>query len=71
MIGQGGHAEWRLPPWDGSLRLASGHAAATVLAPISGSATVNGLPLRHPVALNDGDVIACGQYRIRYENLLQ
>ena len=71
VIGRGAHAGWRLSPWDGSVALRPGHAATTVLAPVSGSAAVNGAPLRHPIALKDGDVIACGPYRIRYENLLQ
>lgn len=71
VIGRGAHAGWRLNPWEGSLALRPGHAATTVLAPVSGSAAVNDAPLRHPIALKDGDVIACGPYRIRYENLLQ
>jgi hypothetical protein len=70
-IGRGVHSEWRLSPWEGSVALTPGHAATTVLAPVSGSAALNGVPLRHPVALKDGDIITCGPYRIRYENLLQ
>ena len=60
---------WRLPGWEGQARLeASG--GAVLLQSVQGVAQVNGQPMRKQVRLNDGDLITCGDYQLRYENLL-
>jgi hypothetical protein len=69
-LGRRGRGDWRLPDWTGALRLTAGPRGRVRIAVIAGEATVQDQPLRRPMLLEDGAVIGCGTYRIRYENLL-
>lgn len=61
---------WRLPGWDGQAEICAEGDGRIRLHLRRGVATVNGEPIRAPRELADGDIIVCGPYRIRYENLL-
>jgi hypothetical protein len=70
IVGRGGQGVWALPGWAGAVRLTAVSRRTVSISPLAGEATVDGLPLRQPTDLADGAVIGCGEYRIRYENLL-
>jgi len=61
---------WRLPGWDGQAYLEVGGSGTVLLRIVQGTAQINGEPVRKQVRLSDGDTITCGDYRLRYENLL-
>ena len=61
---------WRLPGWDGQAQLRAKGNGTTRFDLLRGTATVNNETVVRSVTLQDGDVITCGDYRIRYENLL-
>ncbi len=69
-LGRRGQQEWRLPGWQGTVRLTASRHGGITISPVAGEAQVDGQPLRHTQPLADGMVIGCGEYRIRYENLL-
>ena len=70
-LGQGAtDAEWRLEGWSGTMRLAAAGQATVTVESEEEELTVNGNPIFFPTVLGDGDIIAAGQYQIRYENLL-
>ena len=70
-LGQGAtDAEWRLEGWSGTMRLAAAGQATVTVESEEEELTVNGNPIFCPTVLGDGDIIAAGQYQIRYENLL-
>lgn len=70
VLGRGGEAGWQLPGWPGALCLRATGRRTTAIIPLNGEATLNGQPLRREAPLTDGAIIGCGEYRIRYENLL-
>jgi hypothetical protein len=70
-LGRRGAQEWRLPGWAGTVRLSAGRSGGVVITPVAGEVSVDGQPARPGQALADGAVLGCGEYRIRYENLLQ
>ncbi len=70
-LGKRGRGEWRLPGWEGTLELWATSLRTVTVNVVEGEATLNGQPLRRPLPLADGAVIGCGEYRIRYENLLE
>jgi hypothetical protein len=70
ILGAGGSGEWQLAGWPGSVRLEPGPDGRVVVVPISGETLVNDQPVARTTPIADGDVIVCGPYRIRYENLL-
>lgn len=70
VLGRGGHGPWGLPGWPGALRLTAVSRRTVSISPLAGEATVDGQPVQRPTDLQDGAVIGCGEYRIRYENLL-
>ncbi len=59
---------WRLPGWDGEIALEA-LGRETRLRVIRGSVQVNSLPVRQSIRLQDRDLITCGEYQVRYENL--
>jgi hypothetical protein len=69
-LGRRGQAEWRLAGWPGSLKLEADARGGVRATAVEGEASLNGEPLAHGRPLTDGDTITCGEYRIRYENLL-
>ncbi len=69
-LGQRGEREWRLAGWPGTVQLTASGRGSVSISPVAGEATLNGQALHHPTALEDGAVIGCGAYQIRYENLL-
>ena len=75
-LGSRGRDEWKLNGWPANVKLALDSKQRTTLYPgreVESPAllvTVNGAILRYPRVLADGDLIACGDYAIRYENLL-
>ncbi len=71
VLGRGGKGRWRLSGWAGSVRLSADRLGNVELVPVTGEVTVDDRPVRGPQPLADGAVIRCGEYRIRYENLLQ
>lgn len=60
---------WRLPGWEGRLHLEA-RGNATYLRTEEGLVRLNDQPVVQPVHLKDGDLITCGDYQLRYENLL-
>lgn len=60
---------WRLSGWDGEIALEV-HGRETRLRVIRGSVKVNNLPVRQSIRLQDRDLITCGDYQVRYENLM-
>jgi hypothetical protein len=76
-LGRKGKGDWRLAGWDGSAAIETDRQGVIWLRPLVSRAaadaqlTLNGNPLYQPATLQDGDTIACGDYVIRYENLLQ
>jgi len=60
---------WRLPGWNGEARLEAGRSGV-LLRVTQGTLQVNSQPVRQEVRLKDGDLITCGDYQLRYENLL-
>jgi len=70
ILGQRGQGAWTLPGWPGAVRLTATSRRTVRISPLTGEATVDGQPLRLSADLTDGTVIGCGEYRIRYENLL-
>jgi Mg-chelatase subunit ChlD len=70
VLGVGDAGEWQLAGWQGTVRLESAARGEATLIPVLGEVRLNDQPLVHATLLADGDVIACGAYRIRYENLL-
>jgi hypothetical protein len=70
-LGRRGQGEWRLAGWPGTLRLTAGPHGAVHVTLVEGQATLNGQPLTRATPLSDGDVLGCGEYRMRYENLLE
>lgn len=69
-LGQHGEREWRLAGWRGTVQLTASGRRSVHIRPVAGEALLNGQALQRPTALEDGAVIGCGEYRIRYENLL-
>lgn len=70
ILGRRGQGAWALPGWPGAVRLTAVSRRTVSINPLAGEATLDGQPLRRPTDLQDGAVIGCGEYRIRYENLL-
>ncbi len=70
ILGDRGEQAWQLAGWPGAVRLTATSRRAVTISPLAGAATLDGQPLRQATALADGAVIGCGEYRIRYENLL-
>lgn len=70
ILGRRGEQTWRLEGWSGAVRLTAESCRSVTISPLDGEATLDGQPLRHATPLADGAVIGCGEYRIRYENLL-
>ncbi len=70
-LGRRAQGAWQLPGWDGTLRLWAVNRRTVHISLLAGEATLNGQPIRQPTPLTDGAVIGCGEYRIRYENLLE
>jgi Mg-chelatase subunit ChlD len=70
LVGKHGTGRWRLPDWPATVRLSASDRRTVTIGNVEGEVSVNGQPLRHPKTLEDGAVIACGEYRLRYENLL-
>jgi hypothetical protein len=70
ILGRRGEQAWRLDGWDGAVRLTAESSRSVTISPMAGAATLNGQPLRQVTPLEDGAVIGCGEYQIRYENLL-
>jgi len=71
MLGQGRKADVSLPGWQGLARLEAGEdegAAVVHLIRLEGELTVNGLPVEEHV-LRDGDLIAAGDYRFRFQHV--
>lgn len=60
---------WRLPGWEGRLQLEA-RGNTTYLRAEEGAVRINDQPVVQPVPLKDGDLITCGNYQLRYENLL-
>jgi hypothetical protein len=59
---------WTLNRWGGAFSLrALGHDWIE-LVPEQGDLQLNGIPAQTPTRLRDRDEIACGDYRLRYEN---
>lgn len=69
-LGQKGEAGWQLVGWGGAAILHADAWGAVLLTPQNGEVRLNDLPLKRAARLHDGDVFLCGEYRIRYENLL-
>ena len=69
-LGRRGEHAWRLDGWDGAVRLTAESSRGVAISPVAGAATLNGQPLRQATPLEDGALIGCGEYQIRYENLL-
>ena len=78
-LGRQGRGEWRLSGWLGSASLRINAQGAVTLMPgpqsqgpadVANKLTLNEATLHQAIALQDGDIIGCGPYRIRYENLL-
>ncbi len=70
ILGRRGEHTWRLEGWSGAVRLTAASRRSVTISPLDGEATLDGQPLRHATSLEDGAVIGCGEYQIRYENLL-
>lgn len=72
-LGAKGKGQWRLPGWNGSVRLEAAGGGQTRLMPAraDGSVLLNDAPLFRPAILHDGDHLTFGDYRFRYDNLLQ
>lgn len=70
ILGRRGEHAWRLEGWSGAVRLTAESRRSVTISPLDGEATLDGQPLRHATSLEDGAVIGCGEYQIRYENLL-
>lgn len=72
-LGAKGKGQWRLPGWNGSARLEAAGGGQTRLTParMDGSVLLNDAPLFRPAILHDGDHVTLGEYRFRYDNLLQ
>jgi hypothetical protein len=70
ILGRRGEQAWRLEGWSGAVRLTAANRRSVTISPVAGEATLDGWPLRQPTALADGVLIGCGEYQIRYENLL-
>lgn len=72
-LGAKGKGQWRLPGWNGSARLEAAGGGQTRLTPAraDGSVLLNDAPLFRPAILHDGDHVTLGDYRFRYDNLLQ
>lgn len=69
-LGQRGEREWRLTGWPGTVRLTVEGRRSVNISPVAGEIMLNGQALHRPTPLEDGAVIGCGAYQIRYENLL-
>ena len=69
-LGDGQPGEWRLGGWNGRLVLQADAQGQTRLTVKSGEVRVNDVLVVGATALHDGDVVTCGEFRIRYENLL-
>lgn len=77
-MGRRGRGAWRLDGWQGGACIELGPQERIQIAPDAAAAdnnpahtvTVNGRPIYHAVELNDGDIIACGDYQFKYQNLL-
>jgi hypothetical protein len=80
VLGRRGRGLWRLPGWNGSalftadatgaVRLAPGVESRNLAGAVGDSVLVNGQPIGYATTLHDGDIITCGEYEFRYENLL-
>jgi len=73
-LGKHGKGQWRLSGWQGDVTLIMGPDGNVRLAVSDTNitqVTVNGQPVFGTMTLNDGDTIGCGDYLVRYENLLQ
>jgi hypothetical protein len=72
-LGVKGKGQWRLPGWNGSAHLEGAGRGQTRLAPgrADGAVLLNDAPLLRPAILHDGDQLTFGEYRFRYDNLLQ
>ncbi len=72
-LGVRGKGQWRLPGWNGSAYLESVANGQTRLSPEGAGSGIalNGTPLLRPAILHDGDLLSFGEYRLRYDNLLQ
>lgn len=80
-LGVRGKGPWRLIGWAGRAMLSVDEQGRTTLAPFTRVASITDLP-DAPLQLNDqpvygrtplqdGDLLRCGEYLFRYENLLQ
>lgn len=70
-LGQGATwSAWKLAGWEGQAEIYAERDGRIRLHLRRGAATVNGEIILAPRELADGDLIVCGPYRIRYENLL-
>lgn len=69
-LGNGRTGEWRLVGWNGRLVLRADAQGQTRLTVRQGEVRINDMVVVGATALHDGDVVTCGEFRIRYENLL-
>lgn len=72
VLGAKGKGQWRLARWNGNAHLeAAGHGQTRIVPTDSGTVLLNDTPLFRPAILHDGDHLTFGEYRFRYDNLLQ
>jgi len=72
VLGAKGKGQWRLAGWNGNAHLeAAGHGQTRIVPTDSGTVLLNDTPLFRPAILHDGDHLTFGEYRFRYDNLLQ
>lgn len=61
--------EWRLLGWGGAINLRASRDGGVDLEAIAGDIAVNNRPVQRTTRLHDGDVIRCGEYEIRFDNV--
>ena len=72
VLGAKGKGQWRLAGWNGNAHLeAAGRGQTRIVPTDSGTVLLNDTPLFRPAILHDGDHLTFGEYRFRYDNLLQ
>ena len=61
--------EWQLAGWGGAIELRANSTGGVDLESIAGDVTVNGRSVLRTTRLHDGDLIRCGDYEIRFDNI--